>query len=1068
MTRPGRQVLQPRTPSSGAWLFLAAYVCSGLAALVYQVVWTRLLTLHVGHTTAAAATVVAAFMGGLALGSAAGGPAAAHATRRQALQAYAALEGLVIGAALVIPALLAALTPLLRWAYADGAPGLVFPLVRLASALAILLVPAAALGAAFPFAVRWFVAEGRAAGPRAGALYAANTAGAAVGALAAGFVLIPWIGVTGTTRVGVAFSLLAIGVALLADRSYVASGAYVASGFSRTSAASASGPIRPAEAGRHVPPWLVPFVVALTGFVTMTSEIAWTRVFSMILGPSTYAFAATLAVFVAGLAVGGGAGALLAARVRRPAVALAFALAATALCVAAGSSIAGTTLPRLVAEASLASGRALPVIAQVWWVAVVAGPMAIGLGVAFPLSLDLAAAGAPDAAPRRLGAIYAVNTLAGVFGALVAAFLLIPAAGLAPALAATAVMLAIGAASVVTFTAVTPAGRVACLLPAAAAIAALVWGPGWDRALLASGVYKYPAHLPDGVGLEPLLAAGETLYYREGAAGTVSVKRSAGALSLSIDGKVDASSSSDMVTQKLLAHLPLLLHDNPEDVAIVGLGSGVTLASALRHPTVRVDVIELSPEVVAASRYFDEWTGGPLDDPRTRLIVGDGRSHLSFSSRQYDVIVSEPSNPWMAGVAALFTREFFASVRERLAPGGLFCQWAHTYDIRDADLRSIVRTFASVYPHGTMWLVGEGDLLLIGPRERGGLRLDTLAAAWERPGVAADLAEISAFEPFAVLSLYAGGPEEMARFADDAPVQTDDRMAFEFTGPRALGRPAEDTVSAIRALHHGRPRAPEVARALDAAGAAEWRNRAGMMWRAGASQTAFRDYATAVRLDPSDPAGLDGLVRAAVAAGCVDQAVALVEHAATGPAAGARPWVALSRLFAATGRFHAARRAATEAVAAAPSAFEPVEQLASVFSDAGDADRLAEVASAMQQLDPTRAASQYYAAAALFLRGDAAAAIPFAERAIALDAAHAKAHNLLGAAHASRGNLDAARTAFRRALDLDPRDGSAYANLGALELSTGRTAEARALFAEALVVDPASDVARLGLTQVIR
>src|SRR5262249_28769973 len=161
--------------------------------------------------------------------------------------------------------------------------------------------------------------------------------------------------------------------------------------------------------------------------------------------------------------------------------------------------------------------------------------------------------------------------------------------------------------------------------------------------------------------------------------------------------------------------LPVLLHPDARDVCIIGLGSGVTVDSALATGTVRhADVVEISPEVVEASAYFEKENGGALRSPVVRLIVGDGRSHLRLTTRRYDVIISEPSNPWMAGVAALFTREFFEAARLRLEPGGLMCQWAHTYDMSAGDLRSIVRTFHAVFPVATVWLAGGGDLLLIG------------------------------------------------------------------------------------------------------------------------------------------------------------------------------------------------------------------------------------------------------------------------------------------------------------------------------------------------------------------
>ena len=206
--------------------------------------------------------------------------------------------------------------------------------------------------------------------------------------------------------------------------------------------------------------------------------------------------------------------------------------------------------------------------------------------------------------------------------------------------------------------------------------------PDWDRNLLASGPYKYTRFI--GVeGLEDSLRAGRLEYYKEGAAGTVSVRRLGGSLALAIDGKVDASNAGDMLTQRLLGLLPVLLHPNPRDLLVIGLGSGVTAASALAsNEVVRADVLEISREVVDASSWFAHENAGVLQNPRVRLLVGDGRTHLLLSRRQYDVIVSEPSNPWMAGVAALFTREFFEAARARLKPGGVLCQWAHTYEMR--------------------------------------------------------------------------------------------------------------------------------------------------------------------------------------------------------------------------------------------------------------------------------------------------------------------------------------------------------------------------------------------------
>src|SRR6185436_15732829 len=397
-------------------------------------------------------------------------------------------------------------------------------------------------------------------------------------------------------------------------------------------------------------------------------------------------------------------------------------------------------------------GVALPHLAVAFGLTL---PIAVGLCIAFPLSLELA--GSRDAIPARLGVLYAINTTASVAGALVAGFIAIPTWGLRTSLLIATTTLLIGATTLIIRSTFSGRSRLVALLPLTALVVWMATSPGWDREWLASGGYLYTRFVPPGIDRRAALTAGTLEYYREGATGSVAVKALTGERSLSIDGKVDASTGRDMLTQKLLAHLPLLLHPNPRQVGVVGLGSGVTVASALVHPVASVDVVEISPEVVEASAHFADVNRRGLDDPRTRLVRGDGRTHFSLTSRLYDVVISEPSNPWMAGVAALFTQEFFQRVRSRLATGGIFCQWAHTYDVSDADLRSIVGTFRSVFPDGTMWLAGDGDLLLVGSTAPLEPRLEDLSTAWQRPGVGEDLRTVGMQEPFTLLSLFVGG-----------------------------------------------------------------------------------------------------------------------------------------------------------------------------------------------------------------------------------------------------------------------------------------------------------------------
>ena len=592
--------------------------------------------------------------------------------------------------------------------------------------------------------------------------------------------------------------------------------------------------------------------------------------------------------------------------------------------------------------------------------------------------------------------------------------------------------------------------------------------PGWDRQLLASGAYKYAPYLGTD-NFDTVLRAGTLDYYKEGAAGTVSVRRLTGTTSLAIDGKVDASNAGDMLTQRMLGLLPVLIHGKAHDICIIGLGSGVTLGSALAAGVVEhADVVEISPEVVEASHFFDRENGGALSRPGVRLIVGDGRSHLLLTPRRYDVIVSEPSNPWMAGVASLFTREFFAAARARLKPDGLLCQWAHTYDISPRDLQSIVATFASVFPQGTLWMVGGGDLLLIGARDGEILpRLAAVEAGSGKGTVGQTLVDVGISEgtaPFALLSQFAAGPGDMQRYSAGALLQTDDRTALEYSAPRGIyGRTREDNGAAIRALAAARPVA--VRNAFERATDRDWVSRGTMDLKSQAFANAYDAFRTAVSLNTRNPAALSGMSDAAGGAGQLDQERHSLRDIATRDPRNAEVRMELSRVLAVTGDVPGALQAASDALVLAPDDPRAAEQLASVLADSGDGERLAPLADAMVARFPDRLEARYYRATAMFLRGQPRDAVAEARQVVDARPDHTRAQSLLGAACAAAGQRDCALAAFTAAIHDNPRDASGYINAGTLTLQSGNTAAATEYFASALTIDPSSKAARDGLAQ---
>ena len=1057
-------------------LFIVLYLLSGAAALLYEVTWLRLLTLTMGHTTAAVGAVLTAFMGGLAIGAWLGGRISGHLARRRALRIYAALEATVALFALAMPLALGAMKPVLASAYADGTGGALFNLVRLAISIVLIALPASAMGASFPVGI---VAVGDSGvgvrdskGSDASELYAVNTIGAAVGAAVTGFVLLPALGLFGTTLVGVLLNGIAAAGALvlggriteLSNRSNQAN--------HPTHPTRLTGPTRPTGSTRLS---LAAIALAVSGLAALVYEVTWTRVLAMTLGPTTYAFSAMLVAFITGLAIGSTVGATLVPRTRQPGVWLGVAMIASAAAALLASARVDYLPLTIAATAGRADASFGSVFALDLGIAIAMQlPMTIALGATFPFAIAVAS-GTTEAEAGAAATIYAANTAGAIAGALAGSFILIPRLGLQTSLQIASILATVTGWFVAWHFADRvphrrgrgPRVRSWSSTVALAVIAFALMAPQWNHTRLVSGAYRLAPVLA-ARDLETALDTGDLIYYREGAAGTVSVRQLIGVRSLAIDGKVDASNGSDMLTQKLLAHLPLLLHENPRSVYIIGLGSGVTLGAALTHPIDRAVVSEISPEVVAASNAFAAENHDALRDRRTQLIVGDGRSHLVLSDEQYDVIISEPSNPWMAGVSTLFTREFFAAARGRLRPGGILCQWAHTYNITDADLRSIVATFLSEFPEGSAWLVGESDLLLIGSSSP--IRaLDTgVAYAWARPGVAADLADADVRNPFSVLTLFVARGGELREYAGNAALQSDDRLALEYSAPRAIyGRYQNANIERLRAAAARAHAPPAVAATKANATADSWRDRAAMQMRADAQELAYQDYLEALRISPEDATVLAGYVGAAAASSHLDEAERFLRNQIARKDSAVAE-VELSRLLAARGDLKSAVAAAQRGAALDPSSDRALEQLVSVLADDRNDPALEQLTALLVRTGATRPVTLYAQMRLAQLRGRVEQAAVFGERLTAsgADAENAaRNYNLLGIAYDSMGNHDRARQAFEASLKIAPRAPAVLMNLGLSELRAGNPVVAEKRFSEALFLYPTLTAARDGLAQ---
>ena len=792
-----------RTRPTGAVLrrfAIGLFFLSGATGLVYEVLWLRLLVLVFGSAHFAVIAVLTAFMAGIGLGALLVGRWADRSARHP-LAVYGLMEIGIGLSALAVPALIGGIRPIVAsLPVAVGGTFYAGSLVRLLLSLAVLIVPTVLLGGTLPVLSRLVRGAERGgeggAGPGVATLYAVNVAGAVAGVVATGFVMLPLAGAALTGAVAAAVNV-ALGVAALA-----ASRAWPLE-------ASVVEPIPP----RVPDPGAFPrLVVGAAGVIAMTYEVAWTRLLGLVLGSSIYAFTVMLATFLAGLAAGAALGARWAAASAEPRAALRRLGAVIGVGALAGYATLHL-LPALPAAYAAAFhqlglaggggglvGRAVRLAGLEFAVAgAVMLPAAICAGMVFPLALGVAVRD-----PRRIGwsvgALAAASTAGMITGAVLAGVVLLPVAGLQGSL-----LVAVGAGlilgAVVRSRGTRPArGRRLLVLVGTAVLAAVLVAarPPWEPLVMNSGVFQYAPELGAVARTRDGFRAAqrddtEVLFYEEGLTANVLVarQRSTDNVWLSIDGKIDASSRSDLATQLLLGHLPMVWRsarpNEAPSAAVIGYASGITTGAVTRHAPARVAAVEIEPAVIRASALFDDVNHAPLDDPAVRLVETDGRTFLAADGERYDVIVSEPSNPWMTIAANLFTREFFEAGRARLAPGGVFSQWIQLYGLQPEDLRSLVGTFAAAFPRvAVFWGIPGRDLILLGSDAALDVDLERLEAALSRAPVAADLARIDVRGVEDLLAFYLSDDAGARAFAAGAPLNTDDNGRIEFRAPLSL------------------------------------------------------------------------------------------------------------------------------------------------------------------------------------------------------------------------------------------------------------------------------------------
>ena len=778
-------------------IFLGLFFLSGACGLTYEIVWSRLLVLVFGGTTFAITTVLTCFMGGLALGSFLAGRRSSRAARPE--RVYGLLEIGIGLMALAVPVLLELSTGVYR--ALAGAVGDSFLLLTGARVLVsgfILLLPTTAMGATLPLLVSAFARHGKGGGGGVAVLYGANTLGAFVGCAGAGFFLLPKLGLSGSTLTAAVLNLAAGSVALLlarrSPRREPEAAAETGAGEARqvpseaaTAATESIAGSAPSALGRLDVPSKVGnrtllALYALSGFAAMAYQVAWTRALILSLGSSTYSFSLIVSCYIFGLAVGSLGMSRWVDTLKRP---LAVAGSLQGL-IALGALFVVPLfgeLPAVVARATGTEGASFSSVlwVEALWVFGLLVVPTLAMGALLPLICRIYDP-ADQQAGRSVGDVYAANTAGTIVGAAVAGFVLIPWSpiGMEHTIhLASGLNLLVGSA----FLLAEKPRKVLRYALAGGAWAAAVLAVGvtepWSRERMVSGPYLGRDKAEEW----------DVVFYREGVDTTVAVEKlgDTGKLSLSVNGKPDASNIlGDMPTQMLLGIIPALLRPAAREVCIIGLGSGMSVGSLLLFDVERVDVAEISQGVVEGSRYFDPDSHAPLDDPRVHLHRADGRNLLLLADRRYDMILSEPSNPWISGVSNLFTREFFELARSRLVPGGLHAQWIQGYTISPDDIAAILRTLGEVFPHYQVWEMSLNDYLVVASTEPLAIDMESLYFSFQHPPLQRELGRIYITNPLQLANHYITDREHLSPWLAEAEVLSDDHNFLEFDAPHFL------------------------------------------------------------------------------------------------------------------------------------------------------------------------------------------------------------------------------------------------------------------------------------------
>jgi spermidine synthase len=782
---------------------LPLFLVSGAAGLVYEVTWTRAFGVVFGNTVFAVSTVLTVFMLGLAVGSWLFGRIADRSSRH--LKLFALLEVGIGVYALAFPTILATTDIFYRWFFQSFHPSF-YPLtfVRFVMSVVMLLVPTALMGGTLPVLSKLWAnspdkkeASEAGIGKSAGLLYAINTFGAVAGSFLSGYLLIRIFGVSNTVYLAASANIL-VGVLSFILSLFTEQPAGEKYKHNRSvrkpkpvKRSSAEGEVIIEQAGSpqstgclaavHRMPLgnafrqkrtIVLAAVLVAGFCALALEVLWTRVLLFVLGTSVYAFACMLTCFILGIALGSYlCSRIFLARIKN----FIFALGVVEFLV--GLSVLGSVpllgmlwyIDHILTEKVLAGPFWKEVAAHFIDASVVLLVPTVLMGMVFPIAVKICAT-SWKAAGKRIGEVYACNTMGCVIGSFAAGFVMVPLLGLRDSfLVVIAIQLFL--AVVVFF--FSEKHRVALGLSAVVvsvtAVVISVLSIPREVFLKTINTYHYPS---------------EVIYIKDDATGTVTVHDLPdGDRLIAVDG-VDVAGVDLMLrtTQKLQAYAPLLVHENPKKVLQIGFGSGETSGVGLAFGVEQYSIVEICPGVFEAGKFFENINRGSYKDPRLRKIIMDGKNFVKLTDEKFDIIMNDSTYPGTTGSSALYTYDHFSRCREHLRPGGVLSCWV-PLDLQPESFRIIIRSFQAVMPHSSLWMVNNclnKHAVLMGTLSPMRIDFQQVKKLVERPDISADLAEINIYSVYELLDCFVVNEEGLLKIGGAGPLNTDDKPALEF------------------------------------------------------------------------------------------------------------------------------------------------------------------------------------------------------------------------------------------------------------------------------------------------